>query len=115
MKYIKYCILILLIPIYSCEYLNDENDFENVYSCSMFTEIIDSKKGVNPCSYTIQYNNTNQFYRNGFFQITLKNSRSSYNLNSKIVTLDEGRNTITVTIDNCNFQDNIQKACFMTK
>lgn len=116
MKYLKYCFLILLLNFQSCDFLNNDDDnYENFYSCSMFNEIISWSKGVNPCTYNINYNNTSSFYKTGYFQITLKNARSSYNVNSKIVTINEGRNSISVTIDNCNFQDEIQKICFMIK
>lgn len=115
MRYIKYSLIIFTSFLYSCNLLNDDTDYENFYTCSMFTEIVNSSKGVNPCTYNINYNNTSQFYKTGYFQITLKNSRSSYNVNSNIVTLNDGRNTITIKIDNCNFQDEIQKICFMTK
>lgn len=113
-KYIKYSSLLLIVSLHSCNLLlNQDDDHVKTYICYPWVEIISYKKILSNCKYSIQYKNPNTSIK-GRFVLTLKNANRSYVVNSDEITLPPGNSEIVVSINNCNFTDEIVDVCFST-
>lgn len=116
MKFTKYNLIFLgFLSLFSCDYaseLMEDNQEIKMYQCDTQVQINSITKGINPCTYLIKYTENGYMTKKGRFELTMKNDRNSYTKNSKEFNLETGTNEVLITIDQCQFSDQITKSCF---
>lgn len=109
MKYIRFSLLSVLCLFNSC--ITDEDGIKS-YLCSTDVHILNFKKTTHQCKYSITLNNTDNRSLKGQFQLTFKDSKKKYVLSSKEYSINSGNQQIMLSIDQCNFTDDLVDVCF---
>ena len=114
-KFIKYSIFFSsLLSLQSCDILfSQEDDHIKTYLCNPSVEILQFNELNSDCKYSIQYKNTHTSLE-GYFVLTFRNDKRSYNLNSGEMKIQHGQNNIVLTISNCTIDDQLIDVCFAT-